>query len=391
MKSKAEVVVIGGGSTGTSIAYHLAKLGVEDVVLLEKNYLGSGSTFRCASGIRAQFTDEANIKLQRYNIDKRWKHLSEELEYDVHFKQTGYLFLATTEEEVEAFKRNIKLQNKFGVPTRLITPEEAKEIVPPLNADAFLAGAWNPEDGKACPFRVVHAFAKKAKEMGVEIYEYTPVTGIIVENGEIKGVKTEDGVIKTGIVVNAANAWAPIINEMAGLSRDFVPIKPFKHQIAKTEPIAPGQIEPLTCPPAWNDSYVIQDGEDGGVLCGTGLEKEPAGLDDVQPTYDFLREVLKWATRIIPALKYVHIVRQWAGFYAKTPDNNPAIGRIQHVDELYIAAGFSGHGFMMAPGVGEAIAELIVKGKSKVPLDWDWYDPHRFERGELRSAAFQIG
>ena len=389
MKSRAEVVIIGGGVIGLSIAYHLGKLGVEDVVVLEKNYIGSGSTFRCASGIRAQFTDEANIKLQKYNIE-RWKRLSDELEYDINFKQSGYLFLATSEEEVEVFKKNIKLQNKFGVPTRLISMDEAKEIVPPLNTEPFLAGAWNPEDGKASPFHVVYGFAKKAKEFGVEIYEYTPAVDIVVENCEIKGVKTERGMIKTETVVNAANAWAPVVNEMAGLKRDFVPIKPYKHQLVKTEPIAEGQIEPLTCPPAWNDSYVIQDGEDGGVLCGTGLEKL-THLDDVQPTYDFMREVLKWATKIIPALKYVHVIRQWAGFYAKTPDSNPAIGKINYIDGFYIAAGFSGHGFMMAPGVGEAIAELIVKGKSKVPLDWDWYDPHRFERGELRSAAFQIG
>lgn len=387
MKSKAEVVVIGGGSTGTSIAYHLAKLGV-DVILVEKGYIGSGSTFRCATGIRQQFTDEANIRLQKYNVE-RWKRLSEELEYDVNFKQTGYLFLATTEEEVEAFKQNIELHNKFYVPTKLITPEEAKEIVPLLNADEFLAGQWNPTDGKANPFKTVFAFAKKARELGAEIYEYTEVTGVIVENKEVQGVKTNKGIIKADVIVNAANAWAPIINEMVGLGKEFIPIKPYKHQLVKTEPLKEGQIEPLVCPPAWNDSYVLQDGEDGGVLCGTGIEYGPTY--DMTPTYDFLRGVLKWATRIIPALKYVHILRQWAGFYAKTPDSNPAIGKINYIDGFYIAAGFSGHGFMMAPGVGEAMAELIVKGKSKVPLDWDWYDPHRFERGELRSAAFQIG
>ncbi|RLF77326.1 FAD-binding oxidoreductase [Thermococci archaeon] len=387
MKSKAEVVVIGGGSTGTSIAYHLAKLGV-DVVLVEKGYLGSGSTFRCATGIRQQFTDEANIKLQRYNIE-RWKKLSEELEYDVNFKQTGYLFLATTEEEVEAFKENIKLHNKFDVPTRLISPEEAKEIVPPLNVDEFLAGQWNPTDGKANPFKTVFAFARKAKELGAEIYEYTEVIDVIAENNEVKGVKTDKGTIKADVVINAANAWAPIINEMVGLDKEFIPIKPYKHQLVKTEPLKEGQIDPLVCPPAWNDSYLLQDGEDGGVLCGTGLEYGPTY--DMTATYEFLREVLKWVTKIVPALKYAHVIRQWAGFYAKTPDSNPAIGKINYIDGFYIAAGFSGHGFMMAPGVGEAMAELIVKGETKVPLDWDWYDPHRFERGELRSAAFQIG
>ncbi|AIF69507.1 sarcosine oxidase subunit beta [Palaeococcus pacificus DY20341] len=386
---KTDVVVIGGGVIGLSIAYNLAKLGVKCAVF-EKGYLGNGSTFRCATGIRAQFTDEANIKLMKYSVE-RWKKLSEELEYDVNFKQTGYLFLATSEEEIEAFKRNIALQNKFGVPTRLITPEEAKEIVPPLNTEPFLGGAWNPEDGKANPFKTVFAYAEKAKELGAEIYEYTPVEDIIVEDGSVKGVKTSKGIIKADVVVNAANSWAPLINEMAGLDRDFIPIKAYKHQLIKTEPLAPGQIEPLVCPPAWNDSYVIQDGEDGGVICGSGIESVPKNLDDVSPTYDFMRGVLRWATQIVPALKYVHVLRQWAGFYAKTPDSNPAIGKINHLEGFYIAAGFSGHGFMMAPAVGEAMAELIAKGKSKVPLDWEWYDPHRFERGELRSSAFQIG
>ncbi|AEH23873.1 NAD(P)/FAD-dependent oxidoreductase [Pyrococcus yayanosii] len=375
--------IIGGGITGIATAYELAKLG-EDVVVFEKRFFGSGSTFRCASGIRAQFTDEANIRLMKYTIE-RWKKLGEELGHDVHFRQTGYLFLATSEEEVEAFKENIRLQNKLGVPTKLIDMDEAKEIVPPLNTEPFLAGAWNPEDGKASPFHALYAYKKAAEELGVKFYEYTPVVGLERLDGSWL-IKTERGDFKVDVIVNAANAWAPQINAMAGL--DVVPIKPIKHQIIKTEPIKRGQIEPLVCPPSWNDSYVIQDGEDGGVMCGTGLEY-PSSPDDFTPTYEFAREVLKWVVRIVPALKHVHVVRQWAGHYAKTPDNNPAIGKL--AEGFYIAAGFSGHGFMMAPAVGQAMAELIVKGRSKVPLDWEWFDPRRFERGELRKSAFQIG
>jgi len=387
MRSRADVVVIGGGIVGLSAAYHLAKLGAE-VVVLEKNYVGSGSTFRCATGIRAQFTDEANVRLMKYNIE-RWKNLSEELEYDVGFVQTGYLFLATNEEEAETFRETVKLHKKLGVGTRIIDVSEAKEIVPILNTEPFILAQWNPEDGKANPFKSTFAFLTKAKELGVEVHEYTPVTDVLVENGEITGVKAGGNVIKTDAVLNATNAWAPIVNEMAGLSRETVPIHPFKHQLVKTEPIKPGLVNPLVSPPGWNDSYIIQDAEDGGILGGAGVEHGPTY--DMTPTYDFLREVVKWMTRIAPPLKYVHVIRQWAGFYAKTPDSNPAIGKVEKVKGLYIAAGFSGHGFMMAPGVGEAIADLIIKGKTKVPLDWEWYDPQRFERGELRTTAFQIG
>ncbi|NJE04353.1 FAD-binding oxidoreductase [Thermococcus sp. MV11] len=387
----SKIAIIGGGIIGVATAYELAKLG-EDVILFEKGYFGSGSTFRCATGIRAQFTDEANIRLMKYSVE-RWEKLEEELESDIVFRQTGYLFLATSEEEVEAFKANIKLQNRFGVPTRLIDMDEAKEIVPILNTEPFLAGAWNPKDGKANPFKTLFAYLFRAKELGVDAREHTEVVGFEREGNAITAVKfRHDGRIervRVDAVLNAANAWAPLINEMAGLKRDLVPITAYKHQLVKTEPLEPGQAEPLVCPPSWNDAYIIQDGEDGGIICGAGIEHRAKSLDDVEPTYDFLRGVLRYAVKIAPPLRYAHIVRQWAGFYAKTPDSNPAMGKL--LDNFYIAAGFSGHGFMMAPAVAQAMAELISKGRSKVPLDWEWYDPYRFERGELRSSAFQIG
>ncbi|ASJ07796.1 sarcosine oxidase subunit beta [Thermococcus siculi] len=387
----SKVAVIGGGIIGVATAYELAKLG-EEVILFEKSYFGSGSTFRCATGIRAQFTDEANIRLMKHSV-RRWEGLEEELGFDINFRQTGYLFLATSEEEVKAFKNNIRLQNRFGVPTRLIGMEEAKEIVPILNTEPFLAGAWNPKDGKANPFKTLFAYLFRAREMGVDAREHTEVVALEREGDTIKAVKYRSNgrveSVKVDAVLNAANAWAPLINEMAGLKRDLVPIKAYKHQLVKTEPLEPGQAEPLVCPPSWNDAYIIQDGEDGGIICGAGIEHEARGLNDYEPTYDFLRGVLRYATMIAPPLKYAHIVRQWAGFYAKTPDKNPAIGRL--LDNFYIAAGFSGHGFMMAPAVAQAVAELMANGRSRVPLDWEWYDPYRFERGELRSSAFQIG
>ncbi|WP_456420726.1 NAD(P)/FAD-dependent oxidoreductase [Thermococcus sp.] len=387
----SKIAIIGGGIIGVATAYELAKLG-EEVILFEKNYFGSGSTFRCATGIRAQFTDEANIKLMKYSLE-RWEKLEEELESDINFRQTGYLFLATSEREVEAFKANIKLQNRFGVPTRLIDIEEAKEIAPILNTEPFLAGAWNPKDGKANPFKTLFAYLGKARELGVDAREHTEVVGLKREGKEITAVKFRSNgkveSIKVDAVLNAANAWAPLINEMAGLSRDLVPITAYKHQLVKTEPLERGQAEPLVCPPGWNDAYIIQDGEDGGIICGAGIEHKAKSLDDVEPTYDFLRGVLRYAVKIAPPLRYAHVVRQWAGFYAKTPDKNPAIGKL--LENFYISAGFSGHGFMMAPAVAQAMAELIAKGRTRVPLDLEWYDPCRFERGELRSSAFQIG
>ncbi|AJC72331.1 sarcosine oxidase subunit beta [Thermococcus guaymasensis DSM 11113] len=385
MRSEAKTVIIGGGIIGLSIAYNLAKLGEEDIVVLEKSYLGNGSTFRCGTGIRQQFGDEANIRMMKRSVEL-WNGLKEELGQDVEFTQSGYLFLIYDEDELQSFKKNVALQNRFGVPSRIITPEEAKEIVPPLNTDGVIAAAWNHTDGKANPFKAVFAYAEAAKKLGVEIYEYTEAKDIRVENGRIKAVVTNRGEIRTGRVINAANAWAPLINKMAGVPID-IPIHPYKHQGVKTEPIKPGQIEPMVISFKHGGVYLTQEANQGGVIGGYGLKYGPTY--DITPTYEFLRGVSYRFSQIIPALKYVNVIRIWGGFYAETPDGNAAIGRINEIDEFYIAAGFSGHGFMLAPVVGEAVAELIVDGKTDKPLDF--YDPYRFERGELRGRALQMG
>ncbi|AIF69511.1 sarcosine oxidase subunit beta [Palaeococcus pacificus DY20341] len=377
----SEITIIGGGIIGATLAYELAKRG-ENVIILEKRFIGSGSTFRCGTGIRQQFGDEANIQVMKRSVEL-WKRYSEEFGFP--FKQTGYLFLLYDEKEVEEFKHNIALQNRFGIPTRLITPEEAKEIVPPLNTKDVLAASWNPTDGKADPFKTTIAFAQEAKKLGAEIHEYTEVKDIVMENGEIKGVKTNRGLFRTSIVINATNAWAKLINAMAKVPIK-IPIEPYKHQAVITQPLRQGQINPMVISFKHNHAYLTQTAH-GGIVGGIGLEYGPTY--DLTSTYEFVKEVSKNFIKIVPALKDLLILRTWAGFYAKTPDSNPAIGRIEEINDYYIAAGFSGHGFMMAPAVAEALAELITKGKTKLPL-W-WYDPYRFEKGELRTKAIQMG
>jgi len=383
MKNKAKTVIIGGGIIGLSIAYNLAKLGAEDIVVLEKNYLGSGSTFRCGSGIRQQFGDEANIKMMKRSVEL-WSRMEEDLGMDVDFRQGGYLFLLYDEDEVRDFKKNVELQNRFGVPSRIITPEEAKEIVPLLNTEGLLAAAWNHTDGKANPFKTVFAYANAAKRLGVDIYEYTEAQNIKVENGSIKEVITNRGKIETRRVINAANGWAKILNKMVGVD---IPIEPYKHQGVKTEPIKDGEIKPMVVSFKHDGIYLTQEAEQGGLIGGYALKYGPTY--DITPTYEFLRGVSYRFSQVIPALKYTNVIRIWAGYYAETPDGNAAIGRIKEIDEYYIAAGFSGHGFMLAPAVGEMVAEDIIYEKTNKPL-W-FYDPYRFQRGELRGKAVQMG
>jgi len=383
MKNKVDVAIIGGGIIGLYTAYELAKRGVENIAVYEKNYIGSGSTFRCGTGIRQQFGDEANIKMMMRAVDK-WSTVGEEINFPpLKMAKAGYLFLLYSEEEVEQYKKNVALQNSLGVPSKIITPEEAREIVPGLDISEVIAASWNPTDGKANPFLAVHGLAKALKRLGVEINEYTEVKEIKVNDGAVEGVKTSKGDVKADIVLNAANAWAKLFNEKLGVK---IPIEPYKHQGIVTEPFKMGEIKPMVVSFKHGGAYLTQK-PNGGVIGGIALKYGPTW--DITPTYEFLREVAKNFSRIVPALKYITIIRQWGGYYAETPDHNAAIGKIKEIEGYYLSAGFSGHGFMLAPAAAEGMAELITNGSSSLPLNF--YDPYRFQRGELREQAVQMG
>jgi sarcosine oxidase subunit beta len=297
MKSKVDVAIIGGGIIGLYTAYELAKRGVENIAVYEKWYVGSGSTFRCGSGIRQQFGDETNIRMMKRSVEK-WLAFPEEMEFPkFKFNQTGYLFLLYDENEVKTFSRNVQLQNKFGIPSRIITPEEAKEIVPGLDISEVIAASFNHTDGKANPFLAIYGLARKLRKMGVEINEYTEVKDIVVRDSQIEGVKTSKGDVKAEMVLNAANAWAKILNEKLGIN---IPIEPYKHQGIVTEPFKLGEIGPMVVSFKYGGAYLTQK-SNGGLIGGIALKYGPTW--DLTPTYEFLREVSKNFTRIIPALK----------------------------------------------------------------------------------------
>ena len=385
--NKSDIVIVGGGITGLAMAYNLANKG-ENVIVVEKSYCGSGSTFRCASGIRQQFGDEANIKMMKRSIDI-WKNLSEQLEYDIDFIQDGYLFLLYDEKEISDYKKYVSLQNQHGVHSKIIDAKEVKDIVPIIDMHDLKAASWNDTDGKANPFKTVMGYKNKLKEMDVEILEYTKVTDIVLENNkgdkrEIKEVITDKGGIKTGIVVNCTNAWARELNSKIGID---LPILPYKHQCMKTEPFKYGQIRPMVVSFKHGGVYFTQEGNQGGIIGGYGLKYGPTM--DIVPTYEFLKGVSSRISQIIPSMKYAAVIRTWAGYYAETPDGNPLVGKIEGVNDYYIAGGFSGHGFMLAPAIAEALLQEIRTGKTSLPLDF--YDPGRFSKGEIRHKSIQMG
>jgi sarcosine oxidase subunit beta len=378
---RKEIVIIGGGITGLSTAYFLSKLGEEDVVVLEKEFVGYGSTGRCGTGIRAQFSDKKNIEVMRKSISL-WKQLAEELEFD--FSQHGYLYLHWDEAELEKYTEMRKLQNSLGVPTRTLSPSQIEQLNEYLDTSKLIGGTFNPEDGKADPFDVVLALKRYLDTTQIELKQRTEVVGIEVEGKEIKAVKTSKDKIETDKVLNAAGGWTPKIGEMLGIK---IPIAPFRHQTIITEPLKIGLIKPMILAPKYEDAYFTQT-KDGGIIGGVGTPPTEKSTYNLNESLDFEERITKAFTQIMPCLSNVRIIRHWAGYYTMTPDNNPLLGEYK-LKGNYLAAGYSGHGFMMGPAVGRSMAELMVKGKSSIGLNY--YDPYRIERGELREEALKVG
>src|SRR4051812_6491060 len=202
LPSAADVVIVGGGVVGVSAAFHLAEAGA-DVVLLERDQLASGSTSKAAGGLRAQFSDALNIELAKRSLDA-YKQFEQRPGWEIDFEEIGYLFLLTTESELDAFNRSVALQNELGVPSRIITPEEAREICPLIAGEDILAASYCPTDAHATPESVVQGYAYGARQHGAHIAVSTPVEGIDVTDGTIQSVRTTHGVVQTGTVISAA-------------------------------------------------------------------------------------------------------------------------------------------------------------------------------------------
>jgi sarcosine oxidase subunit beta len=378
---RKEIVIIGGGTTGLFAAYFLSKNGMEDVAILEKEFVGYGSTGRCGSGIRAQFSSKRNIEVMRRSINM-WSKLANQLKFD--FDQGGYLYLHYDEEELEKFKKMRKLQNSLGVPTRTVYPSEIEKINACIDTSEVVGGTFNPKDGKADPFEVVLALKEWLEGTEIELMQRTEVVGVEVEKNHVKAVKTTKKKIETSTILNAAGGWTPNIGEMMGIK---IPIAPFRHQTIITEPLKLEQVKPMIIAPRYEDAYFTQTKE-GGIIGGVGTPSTEKATYSMDETLDFEERVTRAFTRIMPCLSHVRIIRHWAGYYAMTQDNNPLLGEFK-IGGHYLAAGYSGHGFMMGPVVGESMAELMVKGKSSISLEY--YDPYRIERGELRVEELRIG
>ena len=375
MIKQADVVIIGGGVVGCSIAYNLAKAGAGQVVVIERGYLASGATGRCGAGVRMQWGTETNCLLSRESV-RLLENLPEvlEVEGDIEFKQGGYLLLAYTEKMVAQFKQNLTLQNSLSIPARWVTPDQAKEIVPHLNTDGLLGATFCPKDGHANPFKVTSLYAKAAAKLGVKFYTYTEVTGLSVKAGKVAAVHTSQGDIATNTIINAAGGYAKAVGCMAGVE---LPIFPERHEILVTEPVEPMQTPMVMC---FYHNLYCQQTPHGSFIMGIGHPDEPETFN-IKSSWQFLSEMAARITKILPPLANLNVIRQWAGLYDMCPDRTPILGQDTAVKGFYTAAGFSGHGFMISPVVGQLMAQMVMGQPLLIPINM--FSADRFTSGQL--------
>src|SRR6476620_2844306 len=353
LPERASVVVIGGGVIGTSVAFHLAESGVTDVVLVEKDELACGSTCKAAGGVRASFSNAANIAIGLRGLEV-YSHFVEYYGQEIDLTRDGYLYLLSDQTNVEVFTESVALQNSLGVPSRMVTPDEAKTISPLIGTEGMLAACWSPQDGKATPEAVVMGYAAAARRHGARIIRHCAVTDIESTGGTITAVVTEHGRIATGTVVCAAGAWSAGIGAMLGVN---IPVVPVRRQIAFTEPLSelPDTSPSLTIDFPSN-FYFHPEGK--GLLLGWSDPDEPVGFNLKFELEDWLMGLGAIAEARVPAVLDYGISTGWAGLYEVTPDRNQIIDRSTEVDGLLIATGYSGHGFLMGPATGEIVRDL---------------------------------
>ena len=376
MTETADVVVVGGGAVGCSAAYHLAAAGAGSVLLLERaGSVGTGSTGACAGGFRFQFSSRVHVELSLASVPMIVS-FSQRHGLPLDVVRDGYLFLIRDELARQRFAAAAEMQRSLGVDTRMITPQAAATLVPGIELEGVVAASYCPDDGISDPGGLTQGYATLASRVGASLRMGVEATGIVVHGGRMTGVRTSTGSVATGAIVNAAGPWAGSLAASAGLE---LPLEPIPRTVVTTGPF-PGAPDRRTL--VIDDAtsfYLHREGE--GVLMGMGDIEERASFS-LQVDDRFLAEtLLPVATRVFPPLQAARVARTWVGLYEMTPDRHPILGGTS-IQGLWLANGFSGHGFQHAPVVGLLLAEMIVNGAAST-VDVSSLGLDRFERGDL--------
>jgi glycine/D-amino acid oxidase-like deaminating enzyme len=359
---KKYTCIIGAGISGMSIAYHLAIKGVKDVLVIDKGYFTNGATGRCGAGVRQQWQTEMNCIMAKKSMEF-FEKANDILDYDgdVELKQEGYLILATSKEEEIQFKKNVKLQNSLGIPSKVLSKQEALDIVSHLNPNSFLSATFCKTDGHLNPFKMTEAFYKASLKLGVEFHFFEEVKDLIVSDDKIKTVITDKGSYEVLTLINAAGGFAHEIGKMAHID---IPVFSENHEILATEPVEPMQ-GPMVM--SFSKNIYCQQVPHGAFLIGrSNFDALPS--HDMSSSWEFLDEMSKTVCDIMPKIGKLNIVRQWGGSYNISPDHQPIISKAIEIDNFYMACGFSGHGFMLAPMTGLLVSELVLGQKPSLDI-----------------------
>jgi sarcosine oxidase subunit beta len=358
LPEQARVVVVGGGVMGASTAFHLAEAGVPDVLLLERDTLGCGSTSRSAGGVRAQFSDPVNVALGARSLEA-FERFGSRPGGEIDLHQVGYLFLHTEPAALAAAEQAVALQQSMGVGTRLLTPAEAGRLSPGVVTADVLGATFHARDGHCSPEGVVQGYAAAARALGATVRTGVEVTGIEASGGEVTAVATSAGTVRTSTVVCTAGAWSRRAGEWAGVD---LPVDPVRRQIVVTEPLPPDLLSlfpgslPMTVD-ARTTLYVHREGP--AVLVGMSYADERPGFRDGY-SEEWLPQLFEAMERRVPSLLEVGLAHRWSGYYECTPDHNAVIGEAPSVSRFLYATGFSGHGFLQGPAVGEVMRDLYL-------------------------------
>jgi len=375
MKKSYDIVIIGGGIIGCSVAFELAKRGQKNVLVIEREYLTSGATGRCGAGIRQQWGSKINATLA-VESTHIFENIEEYTEYNgsCGLNQGGYLLVAYTEKEWEQFYNNLEVQHSVGIDSYAIEPDGIKEIVPHINTEGMYGACFCAKDGHADPFHCTYAYAKGAQGMGVEIETYTTVTGFVTKNGRIHTVQTSKGAVQANIVLNCTGGHAVILASMVG---DELPIMPERHQILITEPVA-HIMDPMVM--SFHRRFYVQQTPHGSVIMGIGDPAEKVSFD-ISSSWQFLEYSSHLITQTLPAFRNLRVVRQWAGLYDMSPDRYPIINEAKEAGGFITIAGLSGHGFMVAPRLAILVANNLTGQKDD--LDIKLFSADRYKTGKL--------
>ena len=379
MSESADVVVIGSGIVGSSIAWHLTDAGCHNVLVIEREtQQGKGSTGKSMGGVRAQFATEVNIRMSLYSIPF-FRTFDDRMDYPSGYRPQGYLFVATSRIHMDYLRANFERQTALGLEAvQLLDAGAVIRMAPQIRPDDIVGGSFCATDGFVDPYSVMKGFMLRASDGGARLWRGVEVTGIDVDSSGVSGVRTAKGNVATRAVVNAAGAWAAGIAKLAGIS---LPVEPMRRMLVPTEPFDKiSHQSPMTVDMA--TGFHFRPEGLGLLMAWNDPDETPGYKTNFDPA--FVEKILTRGVSRFPCLEEVEVDprRAWAGLYEMTPDHHCIIGPAPGVPGFYLANGFSGHGVMHSPSTGRITADLILKGASEV-VDTTAIGLDRFAKGKL--------